>query len=102
MCKPPPTAERFVIPVGGGHGTFRTPGQQINGWDLRGGEAQQQTQRRPGYVSKGGRSRNLSGKIPGECPLEGFDFLKYICAGVKSRYIGDGHPTFNKNPCNGI
>ena len=26
---------------------------------------------------------------------------KNICAMVKSRYIGDGHPTFNRNPCNG-
>ena len=25
----------------------------------------------------------------------------YICAMVKSRYIGDGHPTFNWNPYNG-
>ena len=25
----------------------------------------------------------------------------YICAMVKSRYIGDGHPTFNRNPFNG-
>ena len=25
----------------------------------------------------------------------------YICAMVKSRYIGDGHPTFNRNPYNG-
>ena len=25
----------------------------------------------------------------------------YICAMVKSRYIGDGHPTFTKNPYNG-
>ena len=25
----------------------------------------------------------------------------YICAMVKSRYMGDGHPTFNRNPCNG-
>ena len=24
----------------------------------------------------------------------------YICAMVKSRYIGDGHPTFNRNPYN--
>ena len=24
-----------------------------------------------------------------------------ICAMVKSRYIGDGHPTFNGNPYNG-
>ena len=24
-----------------------------------------------------------------------------ICAMVKSRYIGDGHPTFNRNPLNG-
>ena len=23
-----------------------------------------------------------------------------ICAMVKSRYIGDGHPTFNRNPYN--
>ena len=23
------------------------------------------------------------------------------CAMVKSRYIGDGHPTFNRNPYNG-
>ena len=32
-------------------------------------------------------------------------FLDYIlltsCAMVKSRYIGDGHPTFNRNPYNG-
>ncbi len=27
--------------------------------------------------------------------------LSPICAMVKSRYIGDGHPTFNKNPYNG-
>ena len=26
---------------------------------------------------------------------------KIICVMVKSRYIGDGHPTFNSNPCNG-
>ncbi len=25
---------------------------------------------------------------------------RYICAMVKSRYIGDGHPTFNRNPYN--
>ena len=25
----------------------------------------------------------------------------HICAMVKSRYIGDGHPTFNRNPYNG-
>ena len=24
-----------------------------------------------------------------------------ICAMVKSRYIGDGHPSFNRNPYNG-
>ena len=24
-----------------------------------------------------------------------------MCAMVKSRYIGDGHPTFNRNPSNG-
>ena len=24
-----------------------------------------------------------------------------MCAMVKSRYIGDGHPTFNRNPYNG-
>ena len=24
-----------------------------------------------------------------------------ICATVKSRYIGDGHPTFNRSPYNG-
>ena len=24
-----------------------------------------------------------------------------MCAMVKSRYIGDGHPTFNMNPYNG-
>ena len=31
------------------------------------------------------------------------DFLEsnFICAMVKSRYIGDGHPTFNRNPYNG-
>ena len=27
--------------------------------------------------------------------------IQYICAMVKSRYIGDGHPTFNRNPYNG-
>ena len=26
---------------------------------------------------------------------------KTRCAMVKSRYIGDGHPTFNRNPYNG-
>ena len=26
---------------------------------------------------------------------------RLICARVKSRYIGDGHPTFNRNPYNG-
>ena len=25
----------------------------------------------------------------------------FICAIVKSRYIGDGHPTFNRNHYNG-
>ena len=30
-----------------------------------------------------------------------FYFEKSICATVKSRYIGDGHPTFNRNPYNG-
>ena len=29
------------------------------------------------------------------------DFSPPICAMVKSRYIGDGHPTFNRNPYNG-
>ena len=30
------------------------------------------------------------------------DFQPFpICAMVKSRYIGDGHPTFNRNPYNG-
>ena len=24
-----------------------------------------------------------------------------ICVMVKNRYIGDGHPTFNRNPYNG-
>ena len=28
-------------------------------------------------------------------------FAGPICAMVKSRYIGDGHPTFNRNPYNG-
>ena len=27
--------------------------------------------------------------------------ITFICAMVKSRYIGDGHPTFNRNPYNG-
>ncbi len=27
--------------------------------------------------------------------------IQSICAMVKSRYIGDGHPTFNRNPYNG-
>ena len=26
---------------------------------------------------------------------------KTLCAMIKSRYIGDGHPTFNRNPYNG-
>ncbi len=30
-----------------------------------------------------------------------FLLLIIICAMVKSRYIGDGHPTFNRNPYNG-
>ena len=28
-------------------------------------------------------------------------FFGFMCAMVKSRYIGDGHPTFNRNPYNG-
>ena len=28
-------------------------------------------------------------------------FMLLKCAMVKSRYIGDGHPTFNRNPYNG-
>ena len=28
-------------------------------------------------------------------------FVAFICAMVKSRYIRDGHPTFNRNPYNG-
>ena len=31
----------------------------------------------------------------------GSRYGKDICAMVKSRYIGDGHPTFNRNPYNG-
>ena len=31
---------------------------------------------------------------------ERVDRYIYIYAMVKSRYIGDGHPTFNRNPCN--
>ena len=30
-----------------------------------------------------------------------FAYKIYKCAMVKSRYIGDGHPTFNRNPYNG-
>ena len=37
----------------------------------------------------------LVGKLLG---IISFDI---ICAMVKSRYIGDGHPTFNRNPFNG-
>ena len=29
------------------------------------------------------------------------DDIKFMCAMVKSRYIWDGHPTFNRNPYNG-
>ena len=29
------------------------------------------------------------------------EYASLMCAMVKSRYIGDGHPTFNRNPCNG-
>ena len=29
------------------------------------------------------------------------NLTSFICAMVKSRYIGDGHPTFNRNPYNG-
>ena len=31
----------------------------------------------------------------------GSRYGKDTCAMVKSRYIGDGHPTFNRNPYNG-
>ena len=31
----------------------------------------------------------------------GTELEQIICAMVKSRYIGDGHPTFNRNPYNG-
>ncbi len=36
--------------------------------------------------------------------FSGFFFsigYNFICAMVNSRYIGDGHPTFNRNPYNG-
>ena len=36
-----------------------------------------------------------NGKVQVENPFT------FSCAMVKSRYIGDGHPTFNRNPCNG-
>ena len=33
--------------------------------------------------------------------IQGWYYGMIICAMVKSRYIGDGHPTFNRNPYNG-
>ena len=36
-----------------------------------------------------------------EFPYTNALFGLVICAMVKSRYIGDGHPTFNRNPYNG-
>ena len=30
-----------------------------------------------------------------------FNHLRNTCAMVKSRYIGDGHPNFNRNPYSG-
>ena len=36
---------------------------------------------------------------PNRLPLPPLHTIK--CAMVKSRYIGDGHPTFNRNPYNG-
>ncbi len=33
--------------------------------------------------------------------LQESKILNIICAMVKSRYSGDGHPTFNSNPYNG-
>ena len=49
----------------------------------------------------------VSGSLPKECmPMKTVTFgmverFETICAMVKSRYIGDGHPTFNRNPYNG-
>ncbi len=33
--------------------------------------------------------------------IDTWHIRKHKCAMVKSRYIGDGHPTFNRNPFNG-
>ena len=38
----------------------------------------------------------LSPNVGGHLAIE-----RVTCAMVKSRYIGDGHPTFNRNPYNG-
>ena len=42
-----------------------------------------------------------NGDIPASYVSLPKDTYIYICAMVKSRYIGDGHPTFNRNPYNG-
>ena len=40
--------------------------------------------------------------IPGrklvELEFESIESVEFTCARVKSRYIGDGHPTVNRNP----
>ena len=41
----------------------------------------------------GSQGQQISSQVLCECLS--------ICAMVKSRYIGDGHPTFNRNPYNG-
>ena len=33
--------------------------------------------------------------------IQGLLIIPYMCHGQKSRFLGDGHPTFNRNPYNG-
>ncbi len=49
------------------------------------------------YLEKAVHSKAKSSKMiswPSRCQL-------HMCHGKKSRFVGDGHPTFNRNPYNG-
>ncbi len=53
------------------------------------------------YVVSALRCFHFTGKILQFPRYVTLPYIAIICAMVKSRYIGDGHPTFNRNPYNG-
>ena len=56
----------------------------------------------PAHISQKMRKAPQGGRLGGcESGLQENVSRNFMCAMVKSRYIGDGHPTFNRNPYNG-